>query len=83
MKQILRLSMKQAGPYLKGFVLLMGLTLLFACNPDDDNPSPNTNVADDSGENTVDPPIVEPPISEKITKELPGDWTTGCLVLND
>jgi hypothetical protein len=75
--------MKQAGPYLKGFVLLMGLTLLFACNPDDDNPSPNTNVADDSGENTVDPPIVEPPISEKITKELPGDWTTGCLVLKD
>jgi hypothetical protein len=84
MKKILRLSMKQATPYLKGFVLLMGLTLLFACKPDHDNPSPpNTNEAGDSGENTVDPPIVEPPISEKITKELSGDWKTDCLVLKN
>jgi len=80
MKQIL--SMKQAAPYLKGFVLLMGLTLLFACYPDGDNPSPNTDVGGDTGENPP-PPIIEPPITEKITKEIQADWKTDCLPLKD
>jgi len=57
----------------------MGLTLLFACNRDDDNPSPNTNVGGDDGEKPQPPP----PTTEKITKEIQGDWKTDCLSLKD
>ena len=72
MKEIL--SMEQVTYLLKGFILLVIVTVLLACS-DSDNPSP-----------PEDPPIIDPPTStlpetgnKEISKALMGTWKTRCL----
>lgn len=76
-----RLNVKQIKPLLKGFILLLVVSLLLACSSDSDNPSP-IDPAPQPGPEPEPEPIVEGDRGNKEVSEALRDgstWKTGCL----